>query len=542
MKRKKWAAWFAALCLLGGGSGEARHLAESRAEESRAAKAAEMEEARQRAWELSKEADAAKEDANMSAKAPERPAPPEDAPAGAAPTESGAASIAAAPNEEKADTARPAEEKADATPPEKEAAPPETTQEAPRPSEKAPIPQTKEDAARQGASDNDKDAKEKRKGADDVEDANSSLRRYLDRLRRKADEILHPAEPNLKVRDTRPMKEWAADVTDSGGTLLFSDSPEYVDRPGILYTDEVEGPARVLFYHLNRTRKPAKVLLLVENTGDRPAQLRITRRGLSKPGEDYLAVGKATQAAYFAHEQKQEQITLQKGERQFLMAELNKIVLAPESLIYGVADFSASAPVRLWVLFSPAELDPFAYLKIAPLLPKDEHRLRGTFQGMNRTIRAKKTYDPGKDGTIYFPIGDDRTDRFLTGLDATDGSLVTNYGNYGVLYRVEVPIKGHHPLRAMLNPIGGVYAGVMRVQAAENAEARVVPTPLRGLFFGDGVKNSVPMRGDTPLLDPAAAVSDLGFYRQTEGLSFELSPPGASNLPARLILTPESEK
>ena len=205
-------------------------------------------------------------------------------------------------------------------------------------------------------------------------------------------------------------------------------------------------------------------------------------------------------------------------------------------------DFSASAPVRLWVLLSPAELDPFAYLKIAPLLPKDEQRLRGTFQGMNRTIRAREGYDPGKDGTVYFPIGDNKTDRFLTGIDATDGSLVTNVGNYGVLYRVEVPIEGRRPLRAMLNPIGGVYAGVMRIQTAEHDTARVVPTPLRGIFFGDGVKNPVPMRGDTPLLDPAAAVADLGFYRRTSGLSFEFSPPGASNLPARLILTPEDEK
>ena len=40
---------------------------------------------------------------------------------------------------------------------------------------------------------------------------------------------------------------------DSGGTLIFSDSPEYVRKNGILYTDTVSGDARILFYHLNDT-------------------------------------------------------------------------------------------------------------------------------------------------------------------------------------------------------------------------------------------------------------------------------------------------
>ena len=31
--------------------------------------------------------------------------------------------------------------------------------------------------------------------------------------------------------------------SDSGGTLIFSDSPEYVRRNGILYTDTVAGDA-----------------------------------------------------------------------------------------------------------------------------------------------------------------------------------------------------------------------------------------------------------------------------------------------------------
>ena len=47
------------------------------------------------------------------------------------------------------------------------------------------------------------------------------------------------------------MNRLPVDVKDTGGTLIFSDSPEYVRKNGILYTDTVTGDARILFYHLN---------------------------------------------------------------------------------------------------------------------------------------------------------------------------------------------------------------------------------------------------------------------------------------------------
>lgn len=506
MKIKRWAAvCLAAGCLLWSGTetGASRHLAEQRAAQERESRVMQEEEDRQRAWELAQEA-ADTEKARGETKAPaDKTAEetPREAPADTGKTEAVGQSSA------KAEEVAAAEAGADSTK-------------------------------------DEKTAKREKKGARDegVDDANGSLRSYLQRLREKADEILHPAEPNLRIRETRPMREWAAERSDSGGTLIFSDSPEYVKQAGILYTDELDGEARVLFYHLNQIKRPAKIALLMENTGERDAVIQLTRRGVSRPGEDYLAVGKATQAAYFSDGQKTEKLTIGTGERKLLMPELEALIMQPEQLIYGIADFSASAPVRLSVLICPAENDAIRYSRIAPILPKDEQRLRGTFQGMNRTIRARDSYDPGKDGTVYFTIGDDRTDRFLTGIDATDGSLVTNFGNYGVLYRVEVPIEGRRPLRAMLNPIGGAYAGVMRVQTAEKATARIVPTPLRGTSFGDGVKNPIPMRGDTPILDPGAAVADLGFYQRTRGISFEFSPPGASNLPTRIILMPEDTK
>lgn len=390
------------------------------------------------------------------------------------------------------------------------------------------------------------------------------LRQYLERLRgesagaesvqERRDAALPPpaAEPHPVAQtppserapkdEGRPLRTWPAERVDGGGTLLFSDSPEYVEQAGILYRDEVIGAARVLFYHVNKMAAPLKAAVVLENTSGRPVMLQVTRRGVSRPDSDYLSVGKATQAAYFSDAARPDKIILGTGEKTLLLPELEKLPLQPEQLIYGVADFSVSGAVRVSVLLCPTARDAIAFSRTAPVLPKDAHRLRGTFRGMDRTLRALQSYDPAKDGAVYLMLGDDKADPFLLGIDATDGSLVKNTGNYGVLYRVAVPLGGRGAVRALLNPIGGVYAGFMRSYRAGGSQLRLIPTPLQGTFFGHGVKNPVPMRGDTPLLDGAAAITDLGLYRPAKDLIFEFSPPGASNLPVRLILLPEGQE
>ena len=45
------------------------------------------------------------------------------------------------------------------------------------------------------------------------------------------------AAPFEKPFTAGVMNRLPIDVKDTGGTLIFSDSPEYVDRNGILYTD-----------------------------------------------------------------------------------------------------------------------------------------------------------------------------------------------------------------------------------------------------------------------------------------------------------------
>lgn len=371
------------------------------------------------------------------------------------------------------------------------------------------------------------------------------------------------AQPNIKaridaiIRDSaaaegdcrravasRTMRRWEVTSRDEGGTLLFSDSPEYVDRSGILYQDSVEGDARVLYYHLNNTTANKKVAVVLENLGDMPATIRITRGAAAEPSDDYLKVGKATQLAYFGKTLR-DGFTLKAGASRVLRADMDSTILDPGELVYGVYDFYASERVRVSVIMYPEAVNPLTYVKRAPILPKDEQRLRGTFPGMNRVFTADRAYDPERDGTVYFPVGDNIHDTYRTGIDATDGSYVENYGNYGILYRFDLPTVGRSHVQYYLSPLGGVYAGAMSVRTAHRTS--LLPTPAGRTYFGDATPREEECvqrarEQGLAILTDTTELSDLGTYPGDRQTSFEYSPPGASNLPVNIIMMPANKK
>ncbi|MBQ9364274.1 MAG: copper amine oxidase [Schwartzia sp.] len=367
------------------------------------------------------------------------------------------------------------------------------------------------------------------------------LRRYLRRARENINEKVQSALPketgkSLHVNAPVRMKKLDTDSMDVGGTLLFSDSPEYVSEPGILYRDEVNGNARVLYYHVNTSGKKAKVVVALENVSESYAVVHVTRRGTSNPSADYLAVGRATQRSYFDDEQGRGSMYIAPGDKRLLLPEMEKTIVNPDELIYGVVDFSSTAPVRVTVMMCMASANPLEAMSELPVLPKDEHRLRGTFIGMDRIVRVEK-YDPG-DGFAFIRLADDSDDKFKDGIDATDGSLTKNRGNYGVLYRIEAR-SSRDKLHAFLCPLGGVYTGAMRVEERAG-ESVMVMTPSGLPFFGDaGGEASAEKDKRHTVLYPAAELTDMGLLRGSRELAFEFSPPGASNLPVLLILAPE---
>ena len=325
---------------------------------------------------------------------------------------------------------------------------------------------------------------------------------------------------------------------DSGGTLIFSDSPEYVRRNGILYTDTVSGEARILFYHLNDTGIRKRFAIIFENTVKGKTVVKITRGGLSAPNRNYHSVGKITQTMYMENDFN-DQIKLSSYERKLYQPYDDYFLLKPGQLIHGVCDFVSNNPVKVFLMMYPENADPLQFLNHAEILPKDEYKLRGTFKKMNRTLTLKKTYDGERDGLGYILIGDNINDRFKHGIDATDGSEVINYGNYGINYTLNFRTK--FLTRFYLSPLGGNYAGALRYNYY--GDSGVIQTPDKQLYFGDRTPPENPdvalARSEgISLMTSGTELSELGNYRGY--VSFEYSPPGASNLPVNIVLMPSN--
>lgn len=332
------------------------------------------------------------------------------------------------------------------------------------------------------------------------------------------------------------MKKLPVEVIDSGGTLIFSDSPEYVKEDGILYTDAVQGDVRVLFYHLNDTSAQKKIAVVVEDVSGKNNTVRITRKTFPQPSPYYLSVGKEAQLAYMQSDF-HDTLKFKPRERKILQQEMNLTTLEPGYLAYGVYDFHTDKLVQVYVVMCPADVNPLYFIHSAKILPKDEHRLRGTFKNMNRTIRLKNIYNPATDGLGYVLIGDDANDKYRRGIDATDGSKVTNEGNYGINYTLEFRTKSL--TRFYLSPLGGTYAGAVRFKSGKNFG--MIPTPAGKIFFGETIQPEpeevrIAREEGMAFLTNQLELSELGDF---EGkVFFEYSPPGASNLPVHFILKP----
>ena len=363
-------------------------------------------------------------------------------------------------------------------------------------------------------------------------------------IQQKVAEILreHVAQNARKnVLKSHVMKMWPVESKDEGGTLLFSDSPESVTEDGILYQDTVQGEARILYYHLNSSDSDKKVAVVLQSADGQPAIVRVTRGGACYPSPDYLHVGKMTQMAYFEGETHGD-IYIGRGRHRLLQENMDTTILHPGDLVYGVYDFASNRPIKVSVIMYPADANPFEFLEQARVLPKDEQRLRGTFHGMNRIVTSSQVYDPATDGTVYFPLADDIHDCYRTGIDATDGSAVTNYGNYGVLYKLQIPVAKDGAVQYYLSPLGGIYAGAMTVER-ETTKRRMIETPYGRPYFGD----ATPPESDATqkareeglaILTDTTELTDLGAYDGAKPVTFEFSPPGASNLPINIIMMP----
>ncbi|MBP2655252.1 MAG: hypothetical protein H6Q73_2821 [Firmicutes bacterium] len=318
------------------------------------------------------------------------------------------------------------------------------------------------------------------------------------------------------------LPEWEVTSGSYGGKLLLSDSPEMVSNDGIMYQDTVVGHARLFFHHVNATTTNKRVVAVLENSGEQAAKVTVYRSSLGGPGEDWIAVGKAAQTGYLGKSQLYV-VTVPPHGVELLSSELGKVVVKPNMLVNGIYDFVSDRPVTVRTMMLSAGKSVESFVKKAKVLPADEQHLRGTFDGCDRLIISTKVYNPLKDGPVAVTLADNVIDKYVNGIDATDGSKVCNYGNYGIVYKLFLPATDTGKIVYYLNPRGGTYAGAMGIKY-RHTSLLPVETPDGRLFMGQATERDY---------------SVVGSFPAGESLWLTFSPPGASNLPVKLIIMPE---
>ena len=314
-----------------------------------------------------------------------------------------------------------------------------------------------------------------------------------------------------------------------GGKLIFSDSPEYVNSRGKLYEDgtldatEEFSPNRIFLYHVNsKDSGSIRFSILITNTDSVKATLKIHRSGIAGPTSNYLYAGKLAFQRWLESNVKSE-ISVQIGETIRLDTSFDTLDIEPSELLHGIWDYSMGGSHKVTLCALEVEDDPLITCPTLPVLPRDLH-VRGTFPFTNKLYESNAGLNIEEIRVYQVPIADGVTDEFSVGMDSTDQTPQTNYGNFGVMYTINNRISRStknegRRVSYLVNPRGGVWGGA--VHASE------------GLLPGGSFL--VPS-GSKSFSDKSAGTL-IGQYNGSAFFNpiINLMPTGGCNLPVRLI-------
>jgi len=306
-------------------------------------------------------------------------------------------------------------------------------------------------------------------------------------------------------------------VQRGGPTLLFSDDPEVVPGPGILYQDTVSGAFRVFFDHVDGSAGPLAFSVLATNRGERPVHIRLGRVGEAGPSEAVLANGQAAQHAWMGSAGGGT-LTLAPGRTAFLDPAAAPQTAQPGQNVTGILDATADGNVLVSIVAQRQPAADISGLAVLPATPSPTGFIgRGTFRHADFSLTAQ-----GDGGMQYVQVASPIS--YLRGFSAVDGVPTEDYGNYGVLYNMHVTVtagRDEH-MAAVFDPLGGAFAGAA----------------LLGVGFVPGTVVDMPSDGGfSP--SPTSGIL-LGRYALTAetpvNLHVEWMPPSGSSLPASLLL------
>ena len=325
-------------------------------------------------------------------------------------------------------------------------------------------------------------------------------------------------------------------------TLLLSDSPEYVGPVGgTLSAGTINGNGRIYFYHVNEMDQPHKIAIVLENQTAYPNTVHVMRQLKSVATPDYFAAGRDLSRKDLEQPLNESpnarplySLSIPPQGRKLIFSDLEQTPVYQDALFTGIVDIKTEAPVFARVMMLPMGIDAVDASHWAKNLPIDEIQLRGTYTGSKRNMEVTTPFDTTLGGA-FVEIGNDREDMFINGVDEMQNkAFVRDRGNYGVSYTLKIPTKGNEPFRLYFNPLGGPYSGSFTVKALHQQGARRDQTDTRTYHIGGA--DGISALGDGTILDSRI----MGNYNAGDLLTLNFMPAGASNLPIRFLLIPES--
>ena len=325
-------------------------------------------------------------------------------------------------------------------------------------------------------------------------------------------------------------------------TLLLSDSPEYVGPVGgTLSAGTINGNGRIYFYHVNEMDQPHKIAIVLENQTAYPNTVHVMRQLKSVATPDYFAAGRDLSRKDLEQPLNESpnarplySLSIPPQGRKLIFSDLEQTPVYQDALFTGIVDIKTEAPVFARVMMLPMGIDAVDASHWAKNLPIDEIQLRGTYTGSKRNMEVTTPFDTALGGA-FVEIGNDREDMFINGVDEIQNkAFVRDRGNYGISYTLKIPTKGNEPFRLYFNPLGGPYSGSFTVKALHQQGARRGQTDTRTYHIGGA--DGISALGDGTILDSRI----MGNYNAGDLLTLNFMPAGASNLPIRFLLIPES--
>lgn len=297
-------------------------------------------------------------------------------------------------------------------------------------------------------------------------------------------------------------------------TLFRSSGPESINSEGILYQDKIEGFARFLLHHKNKTGLPARLYILAENQGTTPTTITFKNEGMAGPTSYAEWAGRVSLSRYFEGKltgESNRKLVLQPGEKRVIWGDISKRAMKPQEIITFTGDLSSNAPIRYTSLLVSADRDPIADLQKLPYLDPNESIVRGTFADSTRVFEYNETLGTR---SVKLSLTDNREDPFQLGADGIKGTTAMNSGNYGLLYKLKLNRVAPNTL-ILFNPRGGLFVGSALVND-------------KVVVFGHSGKEDI---------SSTASV----LYRTgdlEESVDIWISPAAGSNLPFALLFEP----